>query len=95
MNNEPIETTARAINADRASVQLKHTIVVDGTTYTSLSLRRPKVRDLLHAAKLGGTDAEQEINQFAALAGVAPKVIEELDLVDYKALQEKVQAFLS
>lgn len=77
------------------TVPLKHPITVDGADYVRLQVRRPKVRDLLHAAKLGGTDAEQEVNQFATLAGVAPKVIEELDLVDYKALQETVQAFLS
>lgn len=81
--------------SNNVAVTLKHTVVVDGSTYTSLTLRRPKVRDLLHAAKQGGTAAEQEVLQFASLAGVPPKVIEELDVADYLAVQKQVQAFLS
>jgi hypothetical protein len=77
------------------SVKLKHPVSVDGQEYASLILRRPKVRDMLGADKLGGSDAEKEIRIFANLCEVPPSVIEELDLADYQALQGVYQGFLS
>lgn len=77
------------------SVTLKQPVTVDGQTYSTLSLRRPKVRDMLVSDKIGGSDAEKEIRIFANLCEMAPAVIEELDLADYQALQKAYQGFLS
>lgn len=76
-------------------IKLKHPITLEGETYTHLTLRRPKVRDMLGADKQGGSDAEKEIHIFANLCEVLPLVIEELDLADYQALQGVYQGFLS
>ena len=75
-------------------VTLKYPITQDGLTCAYLDLRRLKVRDILHADKQGHSDAEKEIIQFASLAGVAPKLIEELDAADYAQVQKVVQGFL-
>ncbi len=77
------------------TIELKHAVTVDGLEVRQLSLRRPKVRDMLTADKAGGTDAQKEIGAFANLCEVSPQVIEELDLADYRALQKAYERFLS
>ncbi len=77
------------------TIDLAHAVSVDGVEVRQLSLRRPKVRDMLTADKAGGTDAEKEIRTFANLCEVGPQVIEELDLADYRALQKAYECFLS
>ena len=62
---------------------------------SALTLRRPKVRDMLAADKASGSDAEKEVRVFANLCEVAPAVIEALDMADYQALQERYAGFLS
>ena len=74
-------------------IKLLHPVLSDGTELRVLSLRRPKVRDLLLAAKLGDTDEEREVRMFANLCEVPPETIEELDVADYRALQEEYRAF--
>lgn len=77
------------------SVTLKHPVTVDGIDVTTLSMRRPRVRDLLAADKGAKGDAEREIRMFSNLCEVPPAVIEELDLADYTTLQEVYRGFLS
>jgi hypothetical protein len=62
---------------------------------SALTLRRPKVRDMLASDKTKGSDAEKEIALFANLCEVAPADIESLDMADYQALQKAYQGFLS
>jgi len=64
-------------------------------TVTSLNMRRMKARDQVVVAKQGGTNAEQEVRLFANLCEVAPTVIEELDMKDYRKVQEAYRGFLS
>jgi hypothetical protein len=61
----------------------------------NITMRRPKVRDMLASDKAKGSDAEKEIALFANLCEVAPVDIESLDMVDYQALQKAYQGFLS
>ena len=74
-------------------IKLLHPVISDGTELRVLNLRRPKVRDVILAAKIGGTDEEKEIRVLANLCEVAPDAIEDLDIVDYKELQESYRAF--
>ena len=74
-------------------IKLSHPVVSDGTELRVLNLRRPKVRDVLLAAKIGGTDEEKEIRVLANLCEVAPDVVEELDMADYKKLQDGYRSF--
>ena len=50
---------------------------VDGVD--SISMRRPKVRDMLAADKASGSDAEKEINMFSNLCEQTPGFIQDLD----------------
>ena len=74
-------------------IKLLHPVVSDGTELRVLNLRRPKVRDVLLAAKIGGTEEEKEIRVLANLCEVAPDVVEELDMADYKRLQDGYRSF--
>lgn len=74
-------------------IKLSHPVMSDGTELRVLNLRRPKVRDVILAAKLGGSDEEKEVRMFANLCEVAPETIEEMDIADYKELQESYKAF--
>ena len=57
---------------------------------TTLSLRRPKVRDLRALQSGAGSDADRSLRMIANLAEVEPDVIDELDPVD----MAKINAWL-
>jgi hypothetical protein len=77
------------------SIKLKYPIMVEGAKLENIQMRRPKVRDMLLAERLSGSDAEKEINIFATLCELPPEVMEDLDVADYTQLQKVYQDFLS
>lgn len=76
-------------------IDLKKPVQFNGETIAKLSMREPKVRDLLAAEKTTKSDAEREVMVFSNLCAVAPVVIGELSLADYVQLQKAYQSFLS
>ncbi len=82
-------------NIDDTTVKLTYPVTVEGVATDHITLRRPKVRDMLAAEKGSASSAAQEVTLFANLAEVAPAVIEALDLVDYLRLQKVYASFLS
>lgn len=76
-------------------IKLEQPIKIDGVEVHELSLRRPKVRDLLVANKKDISDSEREVNLIANLSEVSPETIQELDLLDYIKVQSWLQNFLS
>lgn len=82
---------------EKATIELKYPIRIDGTDVAALHMRRPKVRDQVlmdKAGKAGKSDAECEILLFANLLEVAPSDIEELDMTDYNKIQRQYKDFL-
>lgn len=77
------------------TIKLDYPVTAEGRTIEEITLRRPKVRDMLAADKGAGGEAEKEIRMFANLAEVTPTIIEGLDLADYARLQETYKGFLS
>ncbi len=77
------------------TITLTHAITVNGTTIETLTLRRPKVRDMLAVEKAAQSDAEKEITLFANLCELSPTTLHELDMADYTQLQQAYQTFLS
>lgn len=76
-----------------ADVVLEFPVEVDGLRYDKLTMRRPKTKDSLNAAKVGGTEVDRAIWLMATLCGVPPEVILEMDEVDSEALGEQYQSF--
>jgi hypothetical protein len=75
-------------------ITLDYPLADGGSEVTELKLRRPKVRDQLAASHQKGSDADQELALFANLCDLTPALIEELDIKDYRKLQEAYMGFL-
>jgi hypothetical protein len=76
-------------------IKLSEPIKIDGVAVHELSLRRPKVRDLLIAGKKEASESEREVNLIANLAEVPVDAIKDLDLRDYLKIQEFLKDFLA
>ncbi|MGJ4942491.1 phage tail assembly protein [Bradyrhizobium sp. HKCCYLS1011] len=76
-----------------ADVKLDFPVTVDAVAYNKLTMRRPKTKDSIKAAKFKGHDADRGILLLADLCGVAPDVIQELDELDAKKLGDQLEAF--
>lgn len=73
------------------SITLDHPVTVDSHNYTSLPMRRPKVRDLKVARKAEGDALDQDSVLYANLCGVDVTVIDELDPTDFEKLDKKYE----
>ena len=76
-------------------IQLDYPVDSDGVKTDTLTMRRAKVKDQVATDRIGGSDAEKEVRLFANLCEVAPATIEDLDMSDYKKLQEVYTGFLA
>jgi hypothetical protein len=76
-------------------IKLLNPVKIDGVEVHELSLRRPKVRDLIAAGKKNVSESEREVNLVANLAEVSPEIIQDLDLSDYMKIQDWLKDFLS
>jgi len=75
-------------------IKLQFPVVIDGTEYAELTMRRSKVKDRLAVANMKDKgDEEKEILLFANLCEVAPEVIRELDEADYPNVQKAYMSF--
>lgn len=77
------------------SISLNVPITVNDAPMPALTLRCPKVKDIKAARKTGGSDAAQECELFAALAGVTSADIRKLDWADYRKLKTIYGDFLA
>jgi hypothetical protein len=77
-------------------IALDFPIKIEGVECSRLTLRRPKVGDMLAAEEgsKGQSEQETEILAFANLCMVTPTEIRDLDLGDYKKLQKAFSGFL-
>lgn len=75
-------------------IDLRYPVEVGHDKFESITMRRPKVRDLIAAEKSARGDAEREVRLFASLCEVAPEVVENIDVSDYLKMQEQYKSFL-
>ena len=68
--------------------------LASGKTLDKLALRRAKVADLREASRGGASQEDQEVALLARLSGLLPEDVLELDLADYKALQDAFRGML-
>lgn len=88
------EATGKPV--ETVTVPLDFPTKFDGIERDRLTLRRPKVRDLRAAQKVGAGDPDGvELALFATLAEVAPNDLEDMDLADYHGLQDAYGRFRS
>ena len=71
-------------------------VSVDGDTFTEISIRRPKVRDLrtLEEATQGKTSQlDQGAALLSLLAGIPEAAVEEMDATDFARASEVIAGF--
>ncbi len=76
-------------------IKLENSIKIDGVEVHEISLRQPKVRDLLISSKKNASEAEREVNMIANLAEIPADAVEDLDLRDYLKIQNWLKDFLA
>lgn len=86
------------------TIELKYPREHNGAEVTSLSMRRPTVRDLLaverqdsqdQRKRVQRSDLEKAVECYANLCEVSPDFIESLDAADFKQVDELYESFLS
>ncbi len=76
-------------------IKLTYPIQVNGVEVDTLKMRRAKLRDRLAVDKQLVSDGEKEVNLIANLCEVAPTDLDDIDMSDYKKLQDTLSDFLS
>ncbi|MFK4764551.1 phage tail assembly protein [Desulfobaculum sp. SPO524] len=76
-------------------ITLDHPVTWQGQEIAALDMRRPKVRDVAANEERKGTDVQKEISLFADLCEVSVDVLEDMDMADYRKLQQAYTGFLS
>jgi len=77
------------------TVELKYPVTVAGEDIRSLTMRSPKVRDVMASEKaVKGAGFDKSVVLSALMCNVAPAVIEELEMVDFQRLQVEAENFL-
>jgi len=76
-------------------ITLSYPVKMAGAEVSVITMRRPKVRDMIVVSKSAATDVEREVRMFANLCQVEPSAIEDMDMADYLKLQEAYSGFLS
>ncbi|WP_236330157.1 phage tail assembly protein [Enterobacter quasihormaechei] len=66
-----------------------------GEHIAELQLRRLKVKDMRTARRVSDKPEEWDEPLMAAMTGLVPEDLSEMDLLDYQALQKRFQSMLS
>lgn len=77
------------------TVTLDYPITVNGATFASVAMRRPKVSDELAAKKLTSDDAMYEVTLIANLTELAPEDILKMDSADFRKLLKVFTSFFA
>lgn len=75
------------------AIDLQFPVEFDGAQVTSLTMRRPKVRDSFKAQRGKGTDFERGLALIADLCEVKQELLMELDEIDLEKLQAQYLDF--
>ena len=76
-------------------IDLQFPVEIDGASVSSLTMRRPTVRDQIGFEEGKGSEARRIVSMMANLCEVSPDVIMDLDQSDFTALAEILQGFQS
>ena len=76
-----------------ATIELDFPITIAGVEVTTVTMRRPKVRDELAMQKSKASDAEKAVNLIASLCELTPDEVYELDASDFAKLEKQYVDF--
>jgi hypothetical protein len=78
---------------ETVDISLEFPVTLDGQVIDTLTMRRPKGRDSIKAAKAKGGEFEKGIALMADLVGLPVEHFVELDEVDIEAIQAQYARF--
>ncbi len=76
------------------AIKLQFPIESEGQTIETITLRRPKARDLKKMENGKGGEIAKSIDLIANLAEIPPSAVEDLDAADFQAISGVVAGFL-
>ena len=76
-------------------IKLDEPIKIDGVLLNEISLREPKVRDIIAISKDSSSDYEKEVRLVANLSEQSTEAIMEISYKDYAKVQKVIRDFLS
>lgn len=76
-------------------IKLEEAIKVDGVLVNEITLRKPKVKDLVVTGKNNLSDIERTIQLIANLAEIPVESVEAIELTDFMKINNWLQNFLS
>jgi len=76
------------------AIKLQFPIESEGQTIETITLRRPKARDLKKMETGKGGEIAKSIDLIANLAEIPPSAVEDLDAADFQAISGVVAGFL-
>ena len=87
------ETNANDTAQDNVIILQYPLSLPDGRLVATITMRRPKVRDMKLAQKRGETTEERELVLFSSLCqpSLTPEDLEDMDLADYGQVQRRFQ----
>lgn len=88
-----LQLRADAVGKREMDIDLAVPIKVDGAERARLTMRRPRVGDIMEMQKRKMSDAEQELWLVARLTKVSPKDLDEVDAADWDALTAVLLGF--
>jgi len=66
-----------------------------GEEIKSVTMRRPKVKDMITAEKIGSDESERTVKLIVMLTGLAPDDVNEMYFSDFNKLKAIYEGFLS
>ena len=75
--------------------KLTKPITIDGVEVHEISLREPKVGDLIAISRKNLSDLERDVHLLANLGEISTETIENLEIADYLKIQNWLRDFLS
>jgi len=78
---------------NQKEIKLDYPIDYNGQNRTSVTMRRPKLRDFEAVDAIHG-DIEKSVRLIANLSEMTPDEVRELDMTDYRRVNEVLEGFL-
>jgi hypothetical protein len=75
-------------------VQLSEPVVIGGVKVNQLTVRKPRVRDMLAVDRLNQPEFTGQVRLLAQVAGCAPGELDDMNLNDFQKLSQVLSSFM-
>lgn len=83
-----------AMKTETKVFKLKVPLEYDGKEIAEITMRAPKVRDIIMAQKVKGSESDQTVAMFASISGVPMPAWHDMDLRDFRRIERWIGPFI-